>query len=135
GDLVRERTWIYRRQTAELERELANRVSELIASAPSERLGEPKIDHSNGGGAQLTEQQLAGVGNAFRHRLSLVTGGPGTGKTASIRAIASAAARQGARVLLVAPTGRAAIRMSEASGIRARTVHSALGWIPGEGPT
>jgi exodeoxyribonuclease V alpha subunit len=38
-------------------------------------------------------------------------------------------------VLLVAPTGRAAIRMSEASGVRARTVHSALGWIPGEGPT
>jgi exodeoxyribonuclease V alpha subunit len=36
---------------------------------------------------------------------------------------------------LVAPTGRAAIRMTEASGVRARTVHSALGWIPGEGPT
>src|SRR5207302_5934784 len=83
----------------------------------------------------LTEQQLDGLRNTFRYRLSLVTGGPGTGKTASIRAIASAAARQGARVVLVAPTGRAAIRMSEASGIRARTVHSALGWIPGEGPT
>jgi len=38
-------------------------------------------------------------------------------------------------VLLVAPTGRAAIRMHEASGMRATTVHSALGWIPGEGPT
>ena len=37
--------------------------------------------------------------------------------------------------MLVAPTGRAAIRMTEASGVRARTVHSALGWIPGEGPT
>ncbi len=38
-------------------------------------------------------------------------------------------------MLLVAPTGRAAVRMSEASGVRAKTVHSALGWIPGEGPT
>ena len=38
-------------------------------------------------------------------------------------------------MLLVAPTGRAAIRMHEASGMRATTVHSALGWIPGEGPT
>jgi exodeoxyribonuclease V alpha subunit len=38
-------------------------------------------------------------------------------------------------VMLVAPTGRAAVRMSEASGLRARTVHSALGWVPGEGPT
>ncbi len=37
--------------------------------------------------------------------------------------------------MLVAPTGRAAIRMSEASGVRALTVHAALGWIPGEGPT
>jgi len=37
-------------------------------------------------------------------------------------------------VYLCAPTGRAAIRMTEASGIRARTVHSALGWIPGQGP-
>jgi exodeoxyribonuclease V alpha subunit len=65
----------------------------------------------------------------------LITGGPGTGKTASIRTIATTAASQGARVLLVAPTGRAAIRMHEASGTRATTVHSALGWIPGEGPT
>jgi exodeoxyribonuclease V alpha subunit len=72
---------------------------------------------------------------AFCHRLSLITGGPGTGKTASIRTIAAIAIGQGARAMLVAPTGRAAIRMSEASGVRARTVHSALGWIPGEGPT
>jgi exodeoxyribonuclease V alpha subunit len=132
GDVVRAGRWVYRRQTAELEAELADRVTELLRSAPSERLHEPGRDAGTEG---LTEQQLAGVRNAFRHRLSLVTGGPGTGKTASIRAIASAAARQGARVLLVAPTGRAAIRMSEASGVRARTVHSALGWIPGEGPT
>ena len=46
-----------------------------------------------------------------------------------------AAAERGARVMLVAPTGRAAMRMTEASGLRASTVHSALGWIPGEGPT
>jgi exodeoxyribonuclease V alpha subunit len=132
GDIVRAGEWIYRRQTAELEAELASRVSELLRSAASERLREPERPE---GDERLTEQQRVGVRNAFRQRLSLVTGGPGTGKTASIKAIASAAARQGARVLLVAPTGRAAIRMSEASGIRARTVHSALGWIPGEGPT
>ena len=64
----------------------------------------------------------------------MITGGPGTGKTASIRTIAATAAARGARVMLVAPTGRAAVRMTEASGLRARTVHSALGWVPGEGP-
>ena len=84
---------------------------------------------------QLTDEQLAAVRAAFESRLSVITGGPGTGKTASIKSIATAAANVGARVMLVAPTGRAAVRMSEASGLRARTVHSALGWIPGEGPT
>jgi exodeoxyribonuclease V alpha subunit len=137
GDLVRdEERWIYRTQTAELEAELAERVHELLAGPTGERLdgararraGSEEHDH-------LTPEQLQGLENAFLHRLSLITGGPGTGKTASIRAIGTAAAGQRARVLLVAPTGRAAIRMHEASGMRATTVHSALGWIPGEGPT
>jgi exodeoxyribonuclease V alpha subunit len=83
----------------------------------------------------LTVEQRTAVENAFCHRLSVITGGPGTGKTASVRAIAQLGALLGARVLLVAPTGRAALRMSETSGVRAKTVHSALGWIPGEGPT
>jgi exodeoxyribonuclease V alpha subunit len=133
GDLVGEDRWIYRRQTAALEAELAARVLELVESAPSDRLSWEEGGES--GGTELTAEQLRGVQNAATHRLSLITGGPGTGKTASLRAIAGVAAGKGVRVMLVAPTGRAAIRMSEASGLRARTVHSALGWIPGEGPT
>src|SRR6185312_7921750 len=133
GDLVAEERWIYRRQTAELEAELATRVLELVESAPSDRLSWEEGGES--GGTELTAEQLSGVQNAASHRLSLITGGPGTGKTASLRAIAGVAAGCGVRVILVAPTGRAAIRMTEASGLRARTVHSALGWIPGEGPT
>ncbi len=134
GDLVTDEDWIYRRQTAELEAELADRVSELASADPDgDRLGEP--DGAAIAETELTDEQLAGVRNAFAHRLSLITGGPGTGKTSSIKTIAALAAGQGARVLLAAPTGRAAIRMTEASGFRARTVHSALGWVPGEGPT
>jgi exodeoxyribonuclease V alpha subunit len=133
GDLVAQDRWIYRRQTAELEAELAARVLELVESAPSDRLSWEEGAES--GGTELTAEQLSGVQNAASHRLSLITGGPGTGKTASLRAIAGVAAGRGVRVMLVAPTGRAAIRMTEASGLRARTVHSALGWIPGEGPT
>jgi exodeoxyribonuclease V alpha subunit len=135
GELVRSGEWIYRRATAELEAELARRVRQLVDAAPSERLHKPHKAEGAGGEQQLTAEQRAGVANAFGHRLSVITGGPGTGKTASIRTIAVVAAAAGARVMLVAPTGRAAIRMSEASGVRARTVHSALGWIPGEGPT
>ena len=134
GDLVADEDWIYRRQTAELEAELADRVWELASADPdADRLGE--LDSAAIADTELTDEQLAGVRNAFAHRLSLITGGPGTGKTSSIKTIAALAAGQGARVLLAAPTGRAAIRMTEASGFRARTVHSALGWVPGEGPT
>jgi exodeoxyribonuclease V alpha subunit len=139
GELVREEHWIYRRETAELEAELAERVAELLAPRPvNDRLRDrdAAIAPARGEPAQtLTDEQLRGVRNAFAHRLSLITGGPGTGKTASIRTIARRAAGRAARVTLVAPTGRAAIRMHEASGMRATTVHSALGWIPGEGPT
>jgi exodeoxyribonuclease V alpha subunit len=132
GDLSREDRWIYRRVTAELEAELAERVRELIASEPAAGLRVPGIDPAE---TELTPEQQTGVLGAFAHRLSLITGGPGTGKTASIKTIASLAAAQRAHVMLVAPTGRAAIRMHESTGVRATTVHSALGWIPGEGPT
>ncbi|MGH2915069.1 MAG: AAA family ATPase, partial [Solirubrobacteraceae bacterium] len=133
GSLVREGEWVYRAATAQLESELAARVDELLASATSERLARGSRDP--GGGDELTGEQSAALAAALQHRLSVITGGPGTGKTASIRSIAGRATALGARVMLVAPTGRAAIRMSEASGLRARTVHSALGWIPGEGPS
>jgi len=139
GDLARSGEWIYRRATAELEAELAERVRELIAGTPAGRLSDPGVgsvaQDDSEGTPVLTPEQLAAVRAAFVHRLSLITGGPGTGKTATIRTIGSVAAGQGARVMLAAPTGRAAIRMTEATGITARTVHSALGWIPGEGPT
>jgi exodeoxyribonuclease V alpha subunit len=144
GDLVREGgDWIYRVPTAELEAELAARAFELIGGEPGGRLKpiEPNGDGFGAGlgastdGASLTAEQLTGVQAAFANRLSVITGGPGTGKTATIKTIAQTAAEQGARVLLVAPTGRAARRMSESSGFAARTVHSALGWVPGAGPT
>src|SRR5262249_22742044 len=85
-------------------------------------------------GVELTEEQWAGVRGAFVHRLSVVTGGPGTGKTASIRMIGQIAREQRAQVMLVAPTGRAGLRMRAAPGLAASPVHSALAWIPGEGP-
>ena len=129
-DVVREDEWIYRAATAELEAELAKRVARLIAADPSGRLQAPEANDLD----RPTDEQRGALAAAFEHRLSVITGGPGTGKTASIKSIASAAAAQRARVLLVAPTGRAAVRMTEASGVRARTVHSALGWVPGEGP-
>jgi exodeoxyribonuclease V alpha subunit len=138
GHAVREKEWVYRRATAELEAELATRVDALLSGAPNPRLGDGgrrRPPRDSDAPSELTAEQQAALEAALAHRLSVITGGPGTGKTASIKTIAATATDRGARVMLVAPTGRAAVRMTEASGLRARTVHSALGWIPGEGPT
>jgi exodeoxyribonuclease V alpha subunit len=134
GKIEREGHWIYRGETARLEAELAQRIAQLRSLEPSERLRTPREDEVAATGLDPNPAQSEALGHAFSTKLSLITGGPGTGKTSSIRAIARCAVAQGARVMLVAPTGRAAVRMSEASGLRARTVHSALGWVPGEGP-
>ena len=148
GDLVTEREWVYRTETAELEAELAERVGTMVRGPSGGRLkalepaggaGAGQLagtgEERSGQDAVLTAEQLAGVAAAFQYRLSVITGGPGTGKTATIKTIAKEAEAQHAKVLLMAPTGRAASRMTEASGLRATTVHSALGWVPGEGPT
>jgi exodeoxyribonuclease V alpha subunit len=143
GDLERAGEWIYRAETARLEAELAHLIRALLDSPPSRRLREPAPEPATAAvpvpesptDSTLSEEQWGGVRAAYTERLSLITGGPGTGKTASIRTIGTLAVERGARILLVAPTGRAAVRMTEATGMRASTVHSALGWIPGEGPT
>ncbi|HWD70847.1 MAG TPA: AAA family ATPase [Solirubrobacteraceae bacterium] len=135
GDLVRDGDWIYRTPTWELEQELSERVLEVLSGdACAGRLSAVGDALLESGELTLTPEQEAGVRAAFEHRLSVITGGPGTGKTASIRTIAKLGEAQHAKVLLVAPTGRAARRMTEASGVDAKTVHSALGWVPGELP-
>ena len=81
----------------------------------------------------LSEEQLAAVALARSHRISIVTGGPGTGKTATIKAIV-AAAQEAGLVQCMAPTGKAAKRMSEClDGMIATTIHRALGFDPATG--
>jgi exodeoxyribonuclease V alpha subunit len=122
--------WAYRPVTAQLETELAETVSALAHAKPALEPAEVAA-----GDLVPAPEQAAAVRAAFASRLSIVTGGPGTGKTATIRLICAAAKAQKASVALVAPTGRAARRMAESTGEDASTIHSALGWIPGQGPT
>ncbi|HEX8645659.1 MAG TPA: AAA family ATPase [Thermoleophilaceae bacterium] len=137
GDVVvLEGGWVYRREIAELEEELAERVGELLATEPAEPLPRAVAREAEGAtGLDLTTAQRAAVRAAFEHRLSIITGGPGTGKTATIREIVRLAERGRLRLILAAPTGRAAVRMTEATGFDASTVHSVLGWVPDVGPT
>jgi exodeoxyribonuclease V alpha subunit len=122
--------WAYRPSTAELEAELAHTIRELTRRDPALKPANLRPD-------DLTPapEQAEAVSAAFASRVSIVTGGPGTGKTATIRMICAAAKHQHASIALVAPTGRAARRMAESTGMEASTIHAALGWIPGQGPT
>jgi exodeoxyribonuclease V alpha subunit len=75
---------------------------------------------------QLSEQQLHVVQTVLQHRIAIITGGPGTGKTTLIRSIAALFQRMGRKTLLAAPTGRAARRLSEVSRKKAVTIHKLL---------
>ena len=77
-------------------------------------------------GISFAPQQRRILQNAARRQIMVITGGPGTGKTTSIRAILSLYDRMGLTALLTAPTGRAAKRMSELTGREASTIHRLL---------
>jgi exodeoxyribonuclease V alpha subunit len=82
---------------------------------------------------QLSEGQKSAIKMALTHPLSVLTGGPGTGKTTCIRALIAALENANKRYALASPTGRAAKRLSEATGRPASTIHRLLGYTPGEG--
>lgn len=75
---------------------------------------------------ELAEEQRSAVQEALKAGVFILTGGPGTGKTTTINAIIHMFREQGMSILLAAPTGRAAKRMSEATGYEAQTIHRLL---------
>ncbi|MGA7668793.1 MAG: ATP-dependent RecD-like DNA helicase [Nitrolancea sp.] len=79
----------------------------------------------------LAERQIEAVRAALTNPVTVLTGGPGTGKSTTVRSIVTLARAKRARVLLVAPTGRAAKRLSELTGHPARTIHRLLKLQPG----
>lgn len=84
---------------------------------------------------QLAPQQYEAVEAALNEGLLVITGGPGTGKTTIIRCITEILSDMQMDFALAAPTGRAAKRMTEATGCEAKTIHRLLEYIPGEGFT
>jgi len=81
-------------------------------------------------GLVLADQQRRALGLAVTRNVLVITGGPGTGKTTLIKGIIEILEKKGLRVLLAAPTGRAAKRMTEATGRESRTLHRMLEYSP-----
>lgn len=82
---------------------------------------------------EFAGQQIEALKIAVNSQIMVLTGGPGTGKTTLIRAILKIREARGYRVMLAAPTGRAAKRMTEATGHEAKTIHRMLEYVGTEG--
>jgi exodeoxyribonuclease V alpha subunit len=109
------------------------RAELAVARLLSERAHDeqpPRIAVDEAALGSLSAEQADAVRATFRGRLLIITGGPGTGKTTTVRGIVAAHRAAGHDVILCAPTGRAAKRLSEAAGHEARTIHRLLEWNP-----
>lgn len=104
----------------------------LVRLSQAVRARVPPIRMSLGGGVRLSPGQQTALRLVESGPLCVITGGPGTGKTTIIRALVDSWVAAGLRVKLAAPTGRAAKRLSEATGQTASTVHRMLALTPGE---
>jgi exodeoxyribonuclease V alpha subunit len=128
-DLLVDEGRAYREPTRDAEIAVAESLR-ARAGAP------PQLDHAPGDAPEgdLTDEQWAAVEGAFASRISVLTGGPGVGKTVCTRAIVAEARAAEAEISLCAPTGRAARRLEEATGEEAQTIHRLLEWMPGREP-
>lgn len=84
-------------------------------------------------GIVYDEVQQAAIRQALESKVMVLTGGPGTGKTTTTQGIIAAFKSRGMQILLAAPTGRAAKRMTEATGMEAKTIHRLLEYNPMDG--
>ncbi len=128
------KTWlVYIAALYTAERGIADHVGRL-ASHPKQ-MSMIDIDEtlrSIGHGQRIifSENQLHAVKASLEQKVLVITGGPGTGKTTIINGIIMVAGKTGQKVLCAAPTGRAAKRMTETTGLESRTIHRLLEYNP-----
>lgn len=121
-----DKRYLYLPSLYEAETESALRIKSLLHAEPlgSSRLAVEKFEREKG--LTLADRQREAVEKALKSGVLIITGGPGTGKTTLVQAIITAARQFQLNVRLMAPTGRAAKRLSLSSGVEADTIHKAL---------
>ena len=115
----------------------AKRLQSLLADTSlsnSDIAAEPEAEYGvKSGGIVYDEVQQAAIQKALDSKVMVLTGGPGTGKTTTTQGIIAAFKARHMSILLAAPTGRAAKRMTEATGMEAKTIHRLLEYNPMDG--
>ncbi len=137
GQLVSYQGNVYRGKTAEAEERLAWSIHELLSAQKIPRYGnlDHELDAAEGRlKVKFASAQRKAIKMALTNGMSVITGGPGTGKTMIQHALLDIYCRSNPenRICCCAPTGRAARRMEQATGFTASTVHKALGLVSGE---
>ena len=127
---------VYKKPAWVAETGVARSLGNLLAAAgghPPLHLEDLIVRVQQALGLTLAPEQSAAVAAALTDKVLIITGGPGTGKTTIVSCILDLYQGLGARVLLMAPTGRAAKRLTETTGMTATTIHRALEFSPQTG--
>ncbi|MBI9073565.1 MAG: ATP-dependent RecD-like DNA helicase [Melioribacteraceae bacterium] len=110
------------------ERYIEKKLNSLLESPQNftkEKLSKIRIEQT-----KFSEEQVNAIKNSVEEKLLVLTGGPGTGKTTTLKGIIDIYTSLGKKIMLAAPTGRAAKRMSELCGLESKTIHRLLEYNP-----
>ncbi len=138
--LIAQEDAVYLRKTFERECELAKMLVDRIAGSKILLMEEKKArawaeDRCRRRDIQVNEQQIGAVLLSQKERVMVLTGGPGTGKTTTLKLVIDLFYDNGKKVVLAAPTGRAAQKMGEVTGREGKTIHRLLEYTMGaKGP-